>query len=56
MRVFNLNENDIENYETHSIYYCDVVGESFSYYVSDFMTPAIFGNIFRAFLKMFFII
>ena len=56
MRVFNLNENDIENYETHSIYYCDVVGESFSYYVSDFMTPAIFGDIFRAFLKMFFII
>ena len=56
MRVFNLNENDIENYETHSIYYSDVVGESFSYYVSDFMTPAIFGDIFRAFLKMFFII
>ena len=56
MRVFNLNENDIENYETHSIYYSDVVGEKFDRYVSDFMSPAIFGDIFRFVLKMFFVI
>lgn len=56
MRVFNINENDVENYETHSIYYSDVVGEKFDRYFSDFMTPAIFGDIIRVFLKMFFII
>lgn len=56
MRVFNFNENDVENFETHSIFYKDVVGESFSYYFTDFLSPAIIGDILRAFLKMFFII
>ena len=56
MRVFNINENDIENYETHSIYYRDVVGEKFDYYVTDFLSPAIFTTIIRFVLKMFFVI
>lgn len=56
MRVFNINENDVENYETHSIYYSDVVGEKFDYYVTDFMSPAIFTTIIRFVLKMFFVI
>ncbi len=56
MRVFNINENDIENFETHSIYYCDVVGDSFSFYFNDLFTPAIVGDILRVILKMFFII
>lgn len=56
MRVFNISEDDVENYETHSIYYSDVVGEKFDRYVSDFMTPAIFGDIIRAVLKMLFVI
>lgn len=56
MRVFNISEDDVKNYETHSIYYSDVVGEKFDRYVSDFMTPAIFGDIIRAVLKMLFVI
>lgn len=52
MRVFNLTEDDVENYETHSIYYKDICG-SVSFVFSDIMSTAIFGNILRFIYRLF---
>jgi len=38
MRVFNINENDPADYETHSIYYGDLMNDHFSFYISDIIS------------------
>jgi len=35
IRVFNINENDPANYETHSLYYGDLMNDHFDFYISD---------------------
>jgi len=35
IRIFNINENDPANYETHSLYYGDLMNDHFDFYISD---------------------
>ena len=55
VRIFEIDENNVENYTTRPVFYCDVTGEHFSYYISDIMSTAIFGDILRFFCRLFFI-
>ncbi|MCM1543784.1 MAG: metallophosphoesterase [Ruminococcus sp.] len=50
VRVFEIDENDVSAYTTRSVYYKDLCG-SITFYPSDIMTPAIFGEIFKFFLR-----
>ena len=51
VRIFEIDENDVANYTTRSVFYSDVVG-SMSYYPSDIMSTAIFGDILRILLRI----
>ena len=50
VRVFEIDENNVQDYTTRSVYYKDLCG-SIAFYPSDIMTPAIFGEIFKFFLR-----
>lgn len=55
IRIYELDENDVANYTIDSVYYCDITGNHFGYYVSDFMSTAIFGDILRFLARLVFI-
>lgn len=39
VRVFDIDENDVANYETEMLFYKDICGDSFPFYISDLLTP-----------------
>ena len=53
IRVFNLDENDVTNYETHLIYYNELMGESASNPFFDTFSPSILNKIMKVFYAMF---
>lgn len=53
IRIINMNENDVENYETHVIYYQDVVGEESSNLFFDTFSPAILNKVMKIVYAMF---
>lgn len=55
VRIFEFDENNVKGYTTRPVFYGDLTGDHFSYYVSDFMSTAIFGDILRFFCRLFFI-
>ena len=55
IRIYEVDENDVENYTIDSVYYSDITGKHFGYYVSDFMSTAIFGDILRFLARLVFI-
>ena len=55
MRVFEFDENDVENYTIDSVYYDDLTGKEFKFYPSDIMSTAIFGDVLRFLFRLVFI-
>jgi len=53
IRVFNLDENDVTNYETHLIYYNELMGEKASNPFFDTFSPSILNKIMKVFYAMF---
>lgn len=53
IRVFNLDENDVTNYETHLIYYNELMGESASNPFFDTFSPSILNNIMKVVYALF---
>ena len=53
IRIFNINENDPANYETHSIYYGDLMNDHFNFYISDIISLRWFDIIFTKVYQIF---
>ncbi len=53
-RVFELDENDVENYSTRSVFYGDVTGDRMDFFFTDLFSPYILTVLFRAFYRVFF--
>lgn len=53
IRVFNLDENDVTNYETHLIYYPELMGENASNPFFDTFSPSILNSIMKMIYAMF---
>lgn len=51
VRVFEFNENDVANYTTRAVFYRDLCG-TISYYPSDIMSTAIFGDVLRFLFRL----
>ncbi len=55
MRVFEFNENDVENYVIRSVYYNELTGKHVAIVPIDIMSTAIFGDILRFLCRLVFI-
>ncbi len=55
VRVFEIDENDVANFKTRSVFYSDLCGEIKFFYPSDIASTAIFGDILRFFLRILWI-
>ena len=53
IRVFNLDENDVTNYETHLIYYSELMGENASNSFFDTFSPSILNKIMKMVYALF---
>lgn len=53
IRVFNFDENDIANYETHLLYYKNVTGEEASNFFFDTFSPAILNPVMKVVYFLF---
>lgn len=53
VRIFEIDENDVENYTTRSVFYGELTGDRFSFYITDLLSTARFVEIFRIFYKLF---
>ncbi|MEE1320701.1 MAG: metallophosphoesterase [Acutalibacteraceae bacterium] len=53
VRIFELDENDIENYTTRTVFYGELTGDRFDFYITDILSTAAFVEIFRLFYKLF---
>lgn len=54
VRIFEIDENDVENYTTRSVFYGDITGDRFDFYITDILSTAAIAEIFRIFYKVFF--
>ncbi len=52
-RVFEIDENDVANYSTRSVFYGDITGNNMAFYPSDPFSPLIITLILRAFYSVF---
>ena len=55
IRIYEFDENDVNNYTIDSVYYDDLTGKNFSFYYSDIMSTAIFGDVLRFLYRLVFI-
>ncbi len=52
VRIYEFNENDVNNYDAYTLTYKDVTGKSINFWFFDLFTPAIFGDIIRFLLNL----
>ena len=55
MRVYEFDENDVQNFPIDSVYYDELTGKEFKFYPSDIMSTAIFGDVLRFLFRLVFI-
>lgn len=56
VRIYEFEENDVENYNTRSVYYDDILDDGCNFYIIDLFSASIVNWLLRAVYKMFFII
>ncbi len=54
VRIFEIDENDVENYVTRSVFYSDVTGKNISFYPTDILSPLTVTVLLRIVYKVFF--
>ena len=52
IRIFEFDENDVENYTTRSVYYGELTGDKFDFYFVDFFYLTTITEIFRTFYRI----
>ena len=55
IRIYEFDENDVQNFTIDSVYYDELTGHNFKFYPSDIMSTALFGDVIRFFLRLVFI-
>ena len=53
VRIFEIDENDVENYTTRCVFYGDLTNDRFDFYITDLLSTALFVHLFRLFYKVF---
>lgn len=56
VRIYEFDENNVEDYDTYAVYYDDVLDDGLSFYIIDLFSASIVNWLLRAVYKMFFII